>query len=208
MRRSPGAIRTSFLPAAAVILVVAGVGAAQQVGGGSSSRGGTGVVAGGSSSRRPSGSNVGVSTGTRPSSVSPIEALEARTRGDGASDDEVWGDLGDAYENENRHTDAKRAYRIAFELDPTDDEWIVKLVMIDRTEISFVIRILQEYTQGEGAGQAEAWGVLGDALRLARRDGEALTAYRKARDLEPNVTEWNAKIRNLEAPPARRGLGG
>lgn len=46
-------------------------------------------------------------------------------------EDELWGDLGDAYAAVGRRADAANAWERATELDPEDDEWGYKLGLVD-----------------------------------------------------------------------------
>jgi len=59
--------------------------------------------------------------------VDLLEDLSSRH----ADDDELWGDLGDAYLDAGRSADALRAYQRAAELDSGDSEWSRKLDLLD-----------------------------------------------------------------------------
>lgn len=48
-----------------------------------------------------------------------------------SDEDELWGDLGDAYASAARPTDAANAWGRAAELDPEDEEWGYKLGLVD-----------------------------------------------------------------------------
>jgi tetratricopeptide (TPR) repeat protein len=59
---------------------------------------------------------------------SPLEVQSEAA--EGADDDEVWGDLGDAFTAAGRFDEALKAYREALERDPSDTEWRHKIEVI------------------------------------------------------------------------------
>ena len=70
---------------------------------------------------------VGVMALTGRTLVALLEELTTQR----ADDDELWGDLGDAYLESARTSDAIRAFRRAEELDPDDFEWQSKLDVLE-----------------------------------------------------------------------------
>jgi len=108
--------------------------------------------------------------------------------------DELWGDLAEGYAALDRTADAVRAFRRARELDPQDDEWSQRLLQLDPgSELASA-----EARARESPGNDELWGDLGDAYASSGRTSDALTAYRRAADLDPDDGEWAPKIAELE----------
>jgi cytochrome c-type biogenesis protein CcmH/NrfG len=108
--------------------------------------------------------------------------------------DELWGDLAEGYAALDRTADAVRAFRRARELDPEDQEWSQRLLALDPAS---------ELASAEQRARAtprddELWGDLGDAYAAAGRAQDALGAYRRAAELDPDDGEWTPKIAELE----------
>lgn len=100
-------------------------------------------------------------------------------------DDELWGDLGDAYYGGGRHEDAVRAYSQAAALDPGDGEW--------QSALSRLMSPEDLYARMMETGMSGGDEQLGDLADMMMEQGEverACELYTRASELDPGDTEW------------------
>ena len=116
--------------------------------------------------------------------------LEAQLSQD-PNNDELLGAMG------RRLTDAgdtKRAleqYRRALDRDPSDQEWLMMVVLLSGEPKLLVLeRLAALHPQND-----EVWGNLGDHHLELGQTEQAIEAFRKALDLDPSDEEWQAKLR-------------
>ncbi len=101
------------------------------------------------------------------------------------TDDERWGDLGDALKREGDLPAAREAYLEAFRLDSRDNEWHFALIELGDAEhvIDAMRKTLRE-------GDDESLGDFADLLAAAGREPEACTYWGRAFALDPEDDEW------------------
>lgn len=135
---------------------------------------------------------------TQPGGDLEAQRLAARVRAE-LRNDELWGDLGDAYGRAGDGGLASGAYAVAHLLDPVDSEWTGHSFRL--TDAAEVLRLLT-------VGDDEFVGDLGDAA-AARGDHMAARAlYQLALSLDPDDSEWLDKTGPGEqGAPATTDLG-
>ena len=101
------------------------------------------------------------------------------------SDDELWGDLGDAFTSDGDLESAMGCYAVALLLDSGDSEW-----QGHNPELSAAVRILQQL----GVQDDEVIGDLGDAASSLGDREAAVTLYQMAASLDPGDAEWAEKV--------------
>lgn len=101
------------------------------------------------------------------------------------SDDEKWGDLGDALRQNGDSAAAIGAFRRAWRIDPADSEWQRNLVELGAAEemITSLRSTLNEQDD-------EQLGDLADLLSNEGQRDEACELYRRAAELDPHDSEW------------------
>ena len=99
-------------------------------------------------------------------------------------DDELWGDLGDAYDASGNWSMADASWAVARILDPADSEWSGHDPSVDQA--SMVIQQL-DITDDEWIGD------LGDQAQSQGWYGAAQDLYRLALALDPSDSEWREK---------------
>ena len=114
-------------------------------------------------------------------------------------DDELWGDLGDAYIASGLVEDAIRAYSQAATLDPSDGEWQSALGRLLTPEELYA-RMMQD----EMATNDEQLGDLADIMMQQGEVERACELYARANELDPGDTEW---INALSDQCGQGGLG-
>ncbi len=113
-----------------------------------------------------------------------VRELEEQVLSD-PNNDELWGDLGDAYGAMGDRKTALRHYQYALTLDPDDSEWQGKVVEFsDGGDIDVMIDALASSSDDERLGD------LADRLRAEGREDEACATYMRAFTLDPGDNEW------------------
>lgn len=113
-----------------------------------------------------------------------VRQLESQVLDD-PENDELWGDLGDAYAAMGDRKTAYRHYQYALTLDPDDGEWQGKVVEFsDGGDIDFMLDALADSNDDERLGD------LADRLRAEGREDEACSTYMRAFTIDPGDSEW------------------
>ncbi len=143
--------------------------------------------------------------GARSREVNRLRRLALST----PSDDETWGDLGDALRIEGDTPGAVGAYLRAYRIDPADSEWHDALRALGADDqLDELIESQLDTTSDESLGD---WG---DVLMAQGRRDEACEAYRQAAELDPWDQEWinHALMCGYDVPigavPVDTGLSG
>ncbi len=115
--------------------------------------------------------------------LDPLQAanLLERSLGAAVDDDELLGNLADAYRGSARESDALETYRRAHEIDPNDKEWLRRITELRPAE---GIDALQTAIANE-PGDHEIWNLLGSAYRQIGDRTAAADAYLEALDRRP-----------------------
>ncbi|MDP2954858.1 MAG: hypothetical protein Q8N53_00440, partial [Longimicrobiales bacterium] len=134
----------------------------------------------------PGGSAVNPAQGLTQTAVELINSLRLSP-----SQDEVWGDLGDAYDNAGNSGAAEGCWAVALLLDPSDSEWqghSPDLALADEVVL--------------GAGILDPWfaGNLGDAAGAAGDDQARQSLYQLALAMDPGNPSWQSMANGQ--PPA------
>jgi tetratricopeptide (TPR) repeat protein len=128
----------------------------------------------------------------------PKDARELQRQAEkAATDDELWGDLGDLLESYGDRLGAQRAFLRAFQIDPTDGEWQQALARLGQADL--VLRVAEPAVNDQ---DDESLGDYGDLLAAVGRTDEACEAWRKAAELDPMDDEWigHAESCGFEVP--------
>jgi len=128
------------------------------------------------------------------------------------NNDELWGDLGDAYLAAGRREEAIEAYMRAAQLDPSDSEWRTALSNLGLPPQAYMGSFVgvnpdgtfpngrlhpQEAQVVSDPTNDEVWGDLGDAYLAAGMEEQAVIAYVRAATLDPSDSEWQRALSNL-----------
>jgi tetratricopeptide (TPR) repeat protein len=140
--------------------------------------------------------------GVSPAFGQDIPTLEARVLGD-LNNDELWGDLGDAWARMGDAEMADGAWGVALLLDPDDSEWIGH-----SPALSWVDYVLDDM----GVNNDEWIGDLGDLAEQQGYAGVAQDLYGMALEIDPADGEWQRKYTRGNgfpaAPPAGTAAAG
>ena len=119
-----------------------------------------------------------------------VSRLERRALRD-PTNDEIWGDVADELVMQGDIDKALRYYVHALRIDPTDEEWINKVM-----ELGGEDTLLQMYKDQVHAqpNNDELMGDYADLLSYLNRREEACMAYQRAAQLDPEDSEWNDRI--------------
>lgn len=101
------------------------------------------------------------------------------------SDDELWGDLGDALRANGDLGAAVQAYLHAWHIDASDSEWQRALVELGQGAL-----LVDQMRASVNESDDESLGDLADALMMSGSRDEACDLYRRAAELDPGDTEW------------------
>lgn len=118
-----------------------------------------------------------------------VRAVLQAIAGD-ATEDEHWGDLGDALTARDREL-AALAYERAMLLDPVDREWQTRLGEVAGYDRLFVL--FQDALRADPSND-EILGDFGDRLTEAGRRDDACQAYRSAARFDPSDSEWPQRV--------------
>ncbi|MBW1879501.1 MAG: tetratricopeptide repeat protein, partial [Deltaproteobacteria bacterium] len=110
------------------------------------------------------------------------------------SDDEAWGDLGDALGSGHREL-ANGCYRRAMRLDKTDKEWQRKIREMGGN--AQLLALFEELLRASPTND-ELYGDYGDALAEAGNRSEACRAYQAAARFDADDTEWATRVSECE----------
>jgi tetratricopeptide (TPR) repeat protein len=125
-----------------------------------------------------------------------VRELEAQVLSD-PNNDELWGDLGDAYAAMGDRKTALRHYQYALTLDPDDSEWQGNIVEFsDGGDIDVMIDALATSNDDERLGD------LADRLRSEGREDEACATYMRAFTVDPGDNEWTTALGSCGQSPA------
>lgn len=128
---------------------------------------------------------------------SQIRALELQVLTD-PDNDELWGDLGDAFAESGDRQSALRHYRYALSIDSNDSEWQRKVLeLADPADIEAMLDDVARSDNDETIGD------LADRLRADGREDDACRLYERAWSIDPDDSEW---VRALASCPGNDGL--
>jgi tetratricopeptide (TPR) repeat protein len=102
-----------------------------------------------------------------------------------STDDELWGDLGDALRANGDLAAAVQSFLRAWHIDPSDSEWQRNLVELGAGAV-----LLDTMRANLNESDDESLGDLADALMMEGSRDEACELYRRAAELDPSDTEW------------------
>ncbi|MBN2800452.1 MAG: caspase family protein [Deltaproteobacteria bacterium] len=135
------------------------------------------------------------SGGSSGSLVDQIRAAGLGTQAAGLqrepSNDELWGDAGDALQEAGRTSLAMEVYLYALSLDDDDGEWAAKALNLGAGErlVSILASTASRYPSSD-----EVVGNYGDALAGAGHRAEACAQWARAQQLDPADSEWQRKV--------------
>ncbi len=107
------------------------------------------------------------------------------------TNDEIWGDAADEVALSGDMDKALKYYMHALRLDPTDEEWINKVMELGGEEA--MLELYREQMQ-TNPDNDELMGDYGDLLSFLDRRDEACMAYQRAHQLDPEDSEWNDRV--------------
>ncbi len=117
-------------------------------------------------------------------------------------DDETLGILGLAYLAAGQREAAFRVYNQAHEFDPSDSEWLHRLVAIDPERAALVLA--ERIEESPGTGNDELVGTYALSLERQGKLGEAYESYLRAWRLDAEDWEW---MRGLARTNPERAAG-
>lgn len=103
------------------------------------------------------------------------------------TNDEIWGDLGDASLADGDRQSALNYYSHALRLDNTDEEWIRRIVELGGQEA--ILEMMRKNIE-DNPENDEVLGDYGDLLSQLGQNEEACLAYQKAAQIDPEDSEW------------------
>ena len=107
------------------------------------------------------------------------------------TNDEIWGDVADELVMAGEIDKAMRYYVHALRIDPTDEEWINKVMELGGEEVLLGLYKDQVHAQ---PNNDELMGDYADLLTFLGRRDEACMAYQRAQQLDPEDSEWNDRV--------------
>jgi tetratricopeptide (TPR) repeat protein len=119
-----------------------------------------------------------------------VSRLERRALKD-PTNDEIWGDVADELVMAGEIDKALRYYVHALRIDPTDEEWINKVMELGGEEVLLGLYKDQVHAQ---PNNDELMGDYADLLTFLGRRDEACMAYQRAQQLDPEDSEWNDRV--------------
>ncbi len=119
-----------------------------------------------------------------------VSRLERKALRD-PTNDEIWGDVADELVMSGEHAKALTYYVHALRIDPTDEEWINKVMELGGEEVLLQLYKDQMQTQ---PNNDELMGDYGDLLKFLGRRDEACMAYQRAHQIDPEDSEWNDRV--------------
>ncbi len=119
-----------------------------------------------------------------------VSRLERRALKD-PGNDEIWGDVADELALSGDVDKALRYYVHALRIDPSDEEWINKVLELGGEETLIEMFREQMHTN---PNDDERMGDYADLLAYLGRREEACMAYQRAQQLDPEDSEWNDRV--------------
>jgi tetratricopeptide (TPR) repeat protein len=107
------------------------------------------------------------------------------------TNDELWGDVADELVMAGEIDKALRYYVHALRIDPTDEEWISKVMELGGEEVLLGLYRDQVHAQ---PNNDELMGDYADLLGFLGRREEACMAYQRAQQLDPEDSEWSDRV--------------
>lgn len=124
-----------------------------------------------------------------------VSRLERRALKD-PTNDEIWGDVADELALSGDTDKALRYYVHALRIDPTDEEWINKVMELggEETLLGMYRDQMQAFPNND-----ELMGDYADLLTYLGRREEACMAYQRAQQIDPEDSEWNDRVAECAA---------
>jgi len=119
-----------------------------------------------------------------------VSRLERKALRD-PTNDEIWGDVADELVMQGDIDKALRYYVHALRIDPTDEEWINKVMELGGEETLLQMYKDQMHSQ---PNNDELMGDYADLLGFLGRREESCMAYQRATQLDPEDSEWSDRV--------------
>jgi len=119
-----------------------------------------------------------------------VSRLERKALRD-PTNDEIWGDVADELVMQGDIDKALRYYVHALRIDPTDEEWINKVMELGGEDTLLQMYKDQMHTQ---PNNDELMGDYADLLGFLDRREESCMAYQRAAQLDPEDSEWGDRV--------------
>lgn len=114
------------------------------------------------------------------------------------TDDEAWGDIGDGLVAAGNTSGALDSYLHALRLDPRDGEWQRKVAEYGGGDL--LVREIDGLLP-DSSTDDEAIGDRAGAFAAAGRADEACSLFRRALAIDPNDSEWSARVGECDGSP-------
>jgi cytochrome c-type biogenesis protein CcmH/NrfG len=132
-----------------------------------------------------------------------VSRLERKALRD-PTNDEIWGDVADELVMAGDIDKALRYYVHALRIDPTDEEWISKVMELGGEEVLLGLYKDQMHAQ---PNNDELMGDYADLLMFLGRRDEACMAYQRAQQLDPEDSEWGDRVAECSGHGAAGAAG-
>ncbi len=119
-----------------------------------------------------------------------VSRLERRALRD-PTNDEIWGDVADELVMRGDVDKALRYYIHALRMDPTDEEWINKVMELGGEDT--LLQLYKDQMLGQ-PNNDELMGDYADLLAFLGRREESCMAYQRAAQIDPEDSEWSDRV--------------